>query len=183
MTTTTVDQPSVREQLAQDIARNPGQFTGVLARRYNVTEAEILRAHPAELCTELDPARCVDIIHALERLGTTMVICSNEGAILECEGRFGGYSTTMGFLNVLTDTLDMHLTPGAYKAAFALIKQPHTGGSNSYSIQFYGERGTALFKVFVLETLAKKTGEDHAAQIAAWESIRTEFALITEPQA
>jgi putative heme utilization carrier protein HutX len=177
MTTLQANEQDLREQIALELERNPGQFTGGLARRYGVTEAEVLRAHPEALCTELDPERIEALIHSLEKLETVMVLCSNEGAILEANGKFGGFSSTMGFINVLTDTLDMHITAANIKAAFALIKKPHVGGEVSHSIQFFSERGTVCFKVFVLDYLDSKVGEDHTAKVATWKALRDEFRL------
>lgn len=175
---TVLSTDELREKIAHELSINPTQFTSVLARRYGVSEAEILRAHPAELVTELDASRSEEIIRAFERLGRVMVLVSNEGAILEANGNFGGFSKEMGFLNIITDTLDVHVRPEKLASAFAYVKKPHMGSNITHSIQFFSERGEACLKVFVLDYVAKQEeGRDYAQQVKTWEEIRDEFRL------
>lgn len=176
MSQTTIDK-SLKEQIAEDLEKNPAQFTGVLARRYGVSELDILRAHPEEKCCELNPEKIEDVIRELETLGTMMVICTNEAAILEVNGRFGGYSKEMGFFNILTDTLDMHLTLKNITSAFCHIKKPHTGGNVTHSLQFYKEDGRPAFKAFILKSNAEEFGDNYDEQIEGWKSLREKYKI------
>jgi putative heme utilization carrier protein HutX len=139
------DLTSLRTAVAED----PGQMTSQLARRFEVPEAEVLRAYPADLCVELDPARCQELIESFAELGKVHVIVSSRGATLEAEGVFGGFSTWGEFFNVQTDTLDMHIRWQELAAVFAFEKPSHMNGVATLSFQFFDPAGQAAFKVFL----------------------------------
>ena len=172
-----ITEETLENKVANAIAKNPGQMTPVLAKQFGVTEAEVIRAHPAELSTELDSARIEEIIQSLDQLGLVHVICSNGVTVLEAYGHFGGFSKSGPFLNVQTKDLDMHIRHGEIKAAFALIKPSHADGQKTYSIQFYQENGTSAFKVFLYKSMAELGKEELEKKISAWEEMKAKFTL------
>jgi putative hemin transport protein len=77
------------------------------------------------------------------------VIASNASVTLECFGEFGNFSTWGEFFNVQTRSLDMHIRFKRLAAVFAVQKPGHMDGVNTLSFQFFDQRGTAAFKVFL----------------------------------
>src|SRR5262245_20579614 len=85
------------------------QMTLMLAYKLRVPEVEIIRALEGDTAHELDFSRWEEIIRAFEPLGPVTVILSNGAATVEVFGQFGKFSNKDGFLNVRTDSLDMHI--------------------------------------------------------------------------
>ena len=131
------------------ILENPNQMTMLLAKKFNVPEAEIVRAFPDNRAIELDSARWEDLIRSLEAFGKVHVIVSNGGATLEANGEFGKFNTTGDFFNVQTKNLDMHIRWREIGAIFAVEKASHLEGKNTLSFQFFDRLGNAAFKVFL----------------------------------
>jgi putative hemin transport protein len=179
MTVATPLSTNLRDRVAAALEANPRAMTIVLAREMGVPEADVVRAHPADVCVELAIGgdRTVALIREIEKLGRVHVIASNEGCTLETYGRFGGFSLTGPFFNVQTDSIDMHIRHAALASAFALIKPSHQDGQKTYSIQFYAKSGNSAFKVFLYKSVTEREGDDVAASIAAWEAIREGFKL------
>jgi len=82
-------------------------------------------------------------------MGKLFVLVSSGAAVLETDGEFGGFSEAMGYLNVQTDSLDMHIRQSQIKHVFALIKPSHFNTVTTYSFQFYDPKGNSGFKVFL----------------------------------
>lgn len=137
------------DQVRAAVERNPRQMTLQLARDLGVPEAEVIRALPAGRAVELDSSRWEDVFRAFEPLGPVRVLVSNGATTVEVVGRFGGFSTTGGFFNVQTDTLDLHIRWRELGAVFAVEKPGHMDGSATHSVQFYDRAGAAALKVFV----------------------------------
>ena len=92
-----------KEEIRAFIRENPNQMTMLLAKKFNVPEAEIIRAFPENRAVELDPARWEELIRSLEAFGKVHVIVSNGATTLEAVGQFGGFSTAGVFFNVQTE--------------------------------------------------------------------------------
>ena len=137
------------EEIRAFILENPNQMTMLLAKKFNVPEAEIIRAFPENRAVELNPARWEDLIQSLEEFGKVHVIVSNGATTLEAVGQFGGFSTAGVFFNVQTDSLDMHIRWQEIGAIFAVEKPSHLEGQNTFSFQFFDRSGHAAFKVFL----------------------------------
>ncbi len=163
----------ITARISEILAKSPWEMTPVIARSIGVPEAEVLRNYPGDAVTPLDAGRVIDIIKSLESLGRVHVIASNEGCTLEAYGEFGNFSLTGPFFNVQTKTLDMHIRHMTLKGVFAMIKPSHQDGQITYSIQFYTERGTAAFKVFLYKSVTDSP--DVESVIAKWEEIRARF--------
>jgi putative heme iron utilization protein len=125
------------------------QMTMMLAHQLRVPEVEILRSLEGDTARELDFSRWEEIIRAFEPLGDVTVILSNGAATVEVYGRFGKFTNKDGFLNVRTDSLDMHIRGWELASAFAFRKPSHLDKHESLSFQFFDRRGSAAFKVFL----------------------------------
>jgi putative heme iron utilization protein len=137
----------VASRLRTAVAADPGQLTSQLARRFEVPEAEVVRAYAT--AAELDISRWQELISSFEALGKVHVIVSSAGATLEAEGHFGNFSLWQDFFNVQTDSLDMHIRWRELGSAFAFEKPSHMNGVNTLSFQFFDHAGHAAFKVFL----------------------------------
>jgi putative hemin transport protein len=140
---------ATQQEIRAFVRDNPGQMTMLLAKKFNVPEAEIIRAFPNDRAVELDPARWEELIRGLEAFGQVHVIVSNGATTLEAVGQFGGFSTAGVFFNVQTDSLDMHIRWQELGAVFAVEKPSHLEGQNTFSFQFFDRSGHAAFKVFL----------------------------------
>lgn len=129
--------------------RDRKQMVLLLARQLGVPELEVVRAMPSELVVQLDFDQWEDIIRSFEPLGDVHVIVSNGATTLENVGQFGKFSSSQGFFNVQTKSLDMHIRTSALAAVFAVRKPSHTDGKDALSFQFFDQGGSAAFKVFL----------------------------------
>ena len=125
------------------------QMTLMLAHQLRVPEVDILRALEGDTARELDSSRWEELIRAFEPLGDVTVIVSNGAATVEVFGRFGKFSVKDGFLNIRTDSLDMHIRGWELAAVFAFRKPSHLDKHESLSFQFFDRRGSSAFKVFL----------------------------------
>lgn len=125
------------------------QMTLMVARKMRVPEVEVIRSLEGDIAHELDSSRWEEIIRAFEDLGNVHVIVSNGATTLEAFGQFGKFSSTDGFFNVQTKSLDMHIRSWELASVFAFRKPSHLDGHESLSFQFFDRRGNAAFKVFL----------------------------------
>ncbi len=125
------------------------QMTLMLARKLNIPEVDVIRALEGDLSQELDFSRWEELIRSFESFGNVHVIVSNGATTLEAFGQFGKFSTTHGFFNVQSKSLDMHIRSWELASVFAFRKPSHTDGREALSFQFYDRRGEAAFKVFL----------------------------------
>jgi putative heme degradation protein len=65
---------------------------------------------------------------------------------IEVFGQFGKFSNRDGFLNVRTDSLDMHIRNWELASVFAFRKPSHLDKRESLSFQFFDKTGTPLLK-------------------------------------
>lgn len=135
---------AIREAYNQDRS----QMTLMLAHQLKIQEVEILRALQGDTAHEFDATRWEEIIRDFEALGNVTVIVSNGATTIEAFGQFGKFSTKDGFLNIRTDTLDMHIRGWELASVFAFKKPSHLDKHESLSVQFYDRRGNSAFKVF-----------------------------------
>lgn len=159
------------DRVRDALAANPRAMTVQLARQFGAPEVEIVRALPAGQVVELDATRWEPLIRAFEPLGKVHVIATNGAVTLECFGQFGNFSHFMGYFNVQTKSLDMHIRPEQLAHAFAVQKPGHLDGVNTLSFQFFDPRGDSAFKVFL--TFGGKAPPPE--RVAQFETIRDEF--------
>ncbi len=145
----------------------------MIAQQLGVSERDIVRHLPEERSTELDPARLKDLIRDFELCGKVFVIVNNGVVVLESHGQFGGFSETGPFLNVQTDSLDMHISHAKLASAFAVVKPGHMDGVETVSFQFFNVEGAAGFKVFL--TFGGK--EPSPERYEQFNTLRSRYAL------
>lgn len=137
------------EAIREAFDRDRKQMVLILARQLGVPEEEVVRAMPEGLSEEFDFSRWEEIIRSFEGLGDVHVIVSNGATTLENVGQFGKFSTSQGFFNVQTKSLDMHIRFNALSSVYAVRKPSHTDGKEALSFQFFDRQGAAAFKVFL----------------------------------
>ena len=138
-----------RKMVHAAIGGNPRALTSMVASQLGIPECEVVRYLPDHLSQELDATRVVDIIRSFEHLGVVHVIVNSGTVVIEAQGAFGGFSTTGPFLNVQTNSLDMHIKYKELAFAFAVEKPSHMEGSKTLSLQFFSNEGKSAFKVFL----------------------------------
>lgn len=143
-------EPAINHQIIRDTFNaDRKQMTLMVARKMRVPEVEVIRSLEGDIAHELDSSRWEEIIRAFEDLGNVHVIVSNGATTLEAFGQFGKFSSTDGFFNVQTKSLDMHIRSWELASVFAFRKPSHTDGREVLSFQFYDQRGESAFKVFL----------------------------------
>jgi putative heme iron utilization protein len=148
------------------------QMTLMLAHQLRVPEVDILRALDGDTACELDFSRWEEIIRAFEPLGDVTVIVSNGATTIEVFGQFGKFTVKDGFLNVRTDSLDMHIRGWELASVFAFRKPSHLDKHESLSFQFFDRRGNSAFKVFL-----NFGGKDPAPELVEkYEALIEKFA-------
>lgn len=147
--TTSTEKTDQTARIREAFNVNRSKMTMVLARELGVSEAEVIRALPDGLSVEMDIKQWEAIIRSFETLGNSHVISSNASVTLECFGEFGNFSTWGDFFNVQTKSLDMHIRSSQLASVFAVQKPGHMDGVNTLSFQFFDQRGTSAFKVFL----------------------------------
>ena len=90
---------------------------------------------------------------------------------MEVVGTFGGFTETGPFLNVQTDTLDLHILHDEVADAFAVEKIGHDSTATTRSLQFFDRAGDAAFKVFLWEDFPNVP----AARVEAFEALVGRF--------
>src|SRR5688572_13095359 len=142
--------PEERAQAIRDAYnQDRSQMTLMLAHQLKIQEVEILRALQSDTAYELDSSRWEEIIRAFENLGEVTVIVSNGATTIEVFGQFGKFFNKDSFLNIRTDSLDMHIRGWELASVFAFKKPSHLDKHESLSFQFYDRRGNSAFKVFL----------------------------------
>ncbi len=170
--TTTPIKPST-EELRAMLAANPRKMTSQLARELGMAEVDVIRALPTEQVTELDPSRWMELIEKFPEFGKTHVIVNSPSATLEVNGEFGKFSRWMGYFNVQTPSLDMHIREDGVAAVFAVAKLSHMDGVPVLSFQFYGPQGHSAFKVFLSFGGKETSPERHQL----FNQLKNDFAL------
>jgi putative heme utilization carrier protein HutX len=170
---TVADASEMKEKVRETFQKNPRAMTPFVAQQLGVTECDVVRNLPDGRSVELDASRAKDLIHAFEAIGKVHVIVNNGSVVLEAFGQFGGFSLTGPFLNVQTDSLDMHISHAKLASVFAVTKPGHMDGVETISFQFFTPEGAAAFKVFL--TFGGKAPEPERQQ--QFESLRDAYKI------
>ena len=139
----------LKQRVQAAIGKDSRAMTSMIAKQLGVPEAEVIRYLPDNRSTELDPKRAKELIEKFGALGKVHVIVNNGAVVLEAFGEFGGISITGPFLNVQTESLDMHIRQDLLASVFAVEKPSHMDGVGTISFQFFTPEGNAAFKVFL----------------------------------
>ena len=160
------------EAIRESYNADRSQMTLMLAHKLRIAEVEIVQALKGDTARELDFARWEELIRAFELLGDVTVILSNGAATIEVFGQFGKFNNAEGFLNVRTQSLDMHIRGWELASVFAFRKPSHLDKHESLSFQFFDKRGNAAFKVFL-----NFGGHDPAPELLkTYEELITRFS-------
>ncbi len=170
MTTTT--QADLKQRVQEYLEKNPRAMTLEMARQLAIPEANVVRYLPDNRATELDASRFADIMAKCEGMQNVHIIVSNAAATMESTGTLGGFSTSSGYFNIQSDSIDMHIRSGAIASAFAVMKPSHMTGTPTLSLQFFSEAGDSAFKAFLTFGQSEPSPETQKK----WEAIRTQFA-------
>lgn len=156
---------NLRDKVAKKVAANPAIKTGMLAETLRVPEADILRAMPEGYARELHITNMEAFVTKLEGLGLLYFVTRNDACVTEIKGRFGGFSKSGPFFNVIGEHLHLHLRLDRIESVFHVTPPSGDGRPAWPSLQFYQPSGHVAFKVFLIEAIQTEAGEDWEASL------------------
>jgi len=159
------------------VKEQPMALTASIARQVGVSEGEVMAALQGETAWALDPARFEEIMQVLTEWGRVMVVVKNPYAVMESFGELGGYSKEMGYFNIQTEGIDMHIKPEGIAAIYLVNRPAPTDGMPTHSVQFFDTQGQAIFKVFLMATEGNRPPGPRAQ--AACDRLRREFQKLS----
>lgn len=131
-------------------SKDPSRMTMMAARKFEVPEQVVIEALIDHWpITRLREGTFPSILESFQALGPMRVFVRSRAAIMESVGCFGGLSESGPFINVQTETLDMHILRDQVTAAYAIEKIGHDSTIRTYSFQFFDPLGDAAFKAFL----------------------------------
>ncbi len=172
---------NLREKVAKKVSVNPSIKTGMLAEALGVPEADVLRAMPEGYARELHIPNMEAFVTKLEGLGLVYFVTRNDACVTEIKGRFGGFSRSGPFFNVIGEHLHLHLRPDRIQTVFHVTPPASDGHPAWPSLQFYQPSGHVAFKVFLIERIQREAGEDWEASLRFLRELAASSAL-AEPQ-
>jgi len=162
MTAETITRPT----LAEALATNPTAALEDIARAAGVTPLDVLLALPAGEVTAFPGEHMVAVLDDVAGWGEITFIVNTGPVILEAKGPMHGGTVAHGMYNLKGKPISGHLNIAACaKVAFVRRK---LFSMETRSVQFYGQDGGCLFKVYL--------GRDGnrqliPAQIAAFDAL------------
>lgn len=149
------------------------RLTMMAARSLGVPERTVVEALVGEWpIVRLRAGALRELLEGFAGLGPMRVFVRSRAAVIEAVGTFGGFSETGPFLNVQTDTLDMHILAGEVDAAYAVEKIGHDSAFVTHSFQFFDRAGDAAFKAFLWDNFP----DVPAHRVAAFRELAGRFA-------
>lgn len=141
----TVSVETIRHYLNENPQAMPAQVSAAL----NVSERQVVAALPDDQFTVLPLAEKDALLASLPEWGPMTTIVSVSGSIFEFKGAFPKGKYAHGYYNLITkgDGLHGHLKLDDI-SAIALISKPFKG-SESHSINFFGNNGEMVFKIYL----------------------------------
>ncbi len=156
----------LREKIARKLEANPGLKTGMLADTLGVPEAEVLRAMPGGYANELKVKDIEAFITGLEKLGLVYFVTRNPACVAEIKGRFGGFSKSGPFFNVMGDGIHLHLRTDRIASIFHVSPPVREGKPAWPSLQFFQQDGAVAFKFFLIEQMQIEAGDDYSRSLS-----------------
>src|SRR5206468_837303 len=151
----------------------PSRMTMMAARKFAVPEQAVVDALVGQWpIVRLREGAFRELMDALPDLGVMRVFVRSRAAVIESVGVFGGLSETGPFLNVQTDTLDMHILHEEVASAYAVEKIGHDSNFTTHSFQFFDRAGDAAFKAFLWDNFPDVP--EH--RVAAFHDLTRRFA-------
>ncbi|MFO0952912.1 MAG: LssY C-terminal domain-containing protein [Isosphaeraceae bacterium] len=149
------------------------RMTMSAARKFGVPERDVVEALVGQWpIVRLRKGGLLRLLEELPALGAMRVFVRSRAAVMEVVGTFGGFSETGPFLNVQTDTLDMHILPDEVDRAYAVEKVGHDSTVVTYSFQFFDHEGHAAFKTFLWDGYP----DVPAHRVAAFRDLASRFS-------
>ena len=160
---------SIRAYFHEDRSR----MTMMAARKFGVPEQQVVETLVDQWpIVRLGEGSFRPLLESLADLGPMRVFVRSRAAVIEAVGIFGGLSETGPFLNVQTDTLDMHIMHEEIGAIFAVEKWGHDTEFVTHSFQFFDRSGDAAFKAFVWDGFPNVPAE----RIETFRKLTQQFA-------
>ena len=155
-----------RPTLAEALAANPTSALEDIARAAGVTPLDVLPALPEGAVTAPPGAHMVAALDDIAGWGEVTFIVNTGPVILEAKGPMHGGTVAHGMYNLKGKPIGGHLNIAAC-ARVAFVRRK-LFASETRSVQFYGQDGSCLFKVYL--------GRDEnrqliPAQIAAFDAL------------
>jgi heme iron utilization protein len=165
---------SQRPSLAERLAQSADGVLEQIARDYEVSTLEVVRALPAEHTTIVPGTQFEEIMRALTAWGEVLFIVHTPDIVLECAGPIPPGSFARGYYNLHGDSpIGGHLrAENCVHVAF--VSRPFMG-LPSRSLQFFNGNGEAMFKVFVRRDKERNLLAD---QVARFDELRGRMAAM-----
>lgn len=135
--------------IKQYLNDNPAAMPAQVAAELNATELEVVLALPTEQLALLPLTEKDTLLASLPEWGPMTTIIAISGSIFEFKGAFPKGKYAHGYYNLMTkgDGLHGHLKLDDI-SVIALISKPFRG-AESHSINFFGQQGEVVFKVYL----------------------------------
>lgn len=158
MTTDTLDaRVATLTTLAEALAANPTAALEDVARSAGTTPLAVLDALPAGEVTHLPGHHMAAALDDIAHWGEITFIVNTGPVILEVKAPFGGGTVANGMYNPKGKPISGHLNIAAC-ARVAFVRRK-LFSMETRSVQFYGQDGSCLFKVYL--------GRDEKRQLLA----------------
>lgn len=158
-------------QLKERLAANPDGIIENLAREHGVTTLEATRMLSPQHCRWAKGDDFGAVMKELTGWGDVLMIVHTPNIVLECKGPIPPGEFGRGYYNIHGDSpIGGHIRAERC-TAIAFVRRPFMG-RESCSIQFFGDDGDAMFKIFV------RRGADRAldeAQVGMFEKLASQF--------
>lgn len=123
------------------------------AQALEVSELELLVTGCGDSVVRLKP-EWPDILKAIQSLGSVMALTRNEYAVHEKNGVYNNVRIMGSMGLVLDEAIDLRLFLSHWHHGFSVCE--NTASGERQSLQFFGIDGTAIHKIYLLESSDKK---------------------------
>lgn len=165
---------SQRPSLAERLAENADGVLEQIARDYEVSTFEVVRALPDEHKTIVPGTRFGAVMQALTTWGEVLLVVHTRDIVIECAGPIPPGSFARGYYNLHGNSpIGGHLRAESC-AHIAFVSRPFMGRP-SRSLQFFNGSGEAMFKVFVRRDRERNLLAD---QVVRFEELRGRMAAM-----
>ncbi|PCJ69132.1 MAG: hemin-degrading factor [Rhodobiaceae bacterium] len=144
MMTTKLDE--LRTRIAEERSKTPDLRARDLAKALDISEAELVGSEVGKTATRLT-GPWSEVITTFGNLGRVMALTRNEGVVHEKVGEYANMSFGKHGGIVLNHDIDLRLFLGSWEFGFAVAEETRSGPRRS--LQFFGQDGTAVHKVYM----------------------------------
>ncbi|HWL53267.1 MAG TPA: heme anaerobic degradation radical SAM methyltransferase ChuW/HutW [Chthoniobacteraceae bacterium] len=158
----------VREKLALD----PDGILEAIALQNGLTTREVVSCLPPQCVTAAEGKAFSEVMEEISQWGEILLIVHTPDAIIECAGPLPKGSFGHGFFNLGEGSPIRGHIRAANCSEICLVRRPFMG-METCSIQFFNERGNAIFKIFVSRDENEKL---KPGQVERFEALRGRLA-------